>query len=134
MKRNRVARIVLIALVPVLTAALVGVWMMFGPQLKAAQSVQKLDEGLWSMEYTGDYGFDEFLAQGGASSDEEMAVYISSFLSHGFWKPDTATVGGKFGCSTLSAQSPEGHSLFGRNFDWENCDSTDGQYRKGFVE
>ena len=54
---------------------------MFGTQLTAANTIQKLDEGLWCMEYKGDYGFDGFLAQGGVASDAEMAEYIVNFLS-----------------------------------------------------
>lgn len=98
-------------------------WVMFGTQLQAALTVQKLDDGLWSMEYRGDYGFDDFLAQGGASSDAEMGNYLAAYLSHGFWKPDTSTAGGKYGCSTLAVKSPDGAPLFGRNFDWQDCDT-----------
>lgn len=85
-------------------------------------TIEKLDDHLWSMEYKGDYGFDGFLEQGGAKSDAEMGDYIASFLSHGFWKPDTSTAGGNYGCSTVTVTSPDGAALFGRNFDWEECD------------
>lgn len=97
----------------------VGAWSMFGANLKAAQSVQKLEDGLYTMEYVGDYGFDEFLKQGGASSDAKMAEYITSFLSHGFWKPEANEVEKKFGCSALTVTSPTGEMLMGRNFDWQ---------------
>lgn len=40
------------------------------------------EDGLYSMKYNGDYGFDEFLAGGGAASDGEVAKYLTSFLSH----------------------------------------------------
>lgn len=94
----------------------------FAPQLQAANSVQKLADGLYAMEYAGDYGFEGFLEQGGADTDAGMADYIVSFLSHGFYKPSgTAAVGG-FGCSTLSVQAADGAALLGRNYDWESCD------------
>ena len=38
------------------------------------------------MEYSGDYGIEDFLAKGGATSDSEVADYLISFLSHGFYK------------------------------------------------
>lgn len=121
MKKHRGIKIALIALTVALLTALIGGWCMFGTQLTAANTIEKLDEGLWAMEYKGDYGFDGFLAQGGASSDAAMADYIASYLSHGFWKPDTSAAGGNYGCSALAAESPEGGMLFGRNFDWSEC-------------
>ena len=120
--RHRKVRIALLVIAVVLIAALAATWFMFGTQLTAAMTIEKLDEGLWSMEYKGNYGFDGFLEQGGAKSDAEMGDYIASFLSLGFWKPDTSTAGGNYGCSTIAAQSSDGASLFGRNFDWEECD------------
>ena len=35
---------------------------------------------------------------------------------------DTSTAGGNYGCSTVTVTSPDGAALFGRNFDWEECD------------
>ena len=87
------AIIALLVIAAVLIAALAGAWTMFGTQLTAAMTIEKLDDNLWSMEYKGDYGFDGFLEQGGAKSDAEMGDYIASFPSHGFWKPDTSTAG-----------------------------------------
>lgn len=51
-----------------------GVWSMFGTMITAANTVEKLEDGLYAMEYEGDYGFDGFLAQGGASSDNAVAA------------------------------------------------------------
>ncbi len=121
MKRHKGIKIALIVLVVALVTALIGGWSMFGTQLTAANTIEKLDEGLWSMEYKGDYGFDGFLSQGGASSDAAMADYITSFLSHGFLKTDTSIAGGNYGCSALMTESPEGEMLFGRNYDWSEC-------------
>lgn len=121
MKEHKGVKIALIVLAAVLVTALVGGWSMFGTQLTAANTIEELDEGLWAMEYKGDYGFDGFLAQGGAASDAAMGDYIAAYLSHGFWKPDTSTAGGKYGCSALMTESPEGGMLFGRNFDWSEC-------------
>ena len=82
--RHRKAIIALLVIAAVLIAALAGAWDMFGTQLTAAMTIEKLDDNLWAMEYKGDYGFDGFLEQGGAKSDAEMGDYIASFLSHGF--------------------------------------------------
>lgn len=105
---SKAIKIVLLAVAAVLVVVLVGAWSMFGTQLTAANTIEKLEDGLWSMEYKGDYGFDGFLDQGGAASDAAMGDYIASFLSRGFWKPDTSTAGGNFGCSALMTEGPEG--------------------------
>lgn len=105
--------IILAILLVGLLIILVGAWSMFGQKVKAAQSVEKLEEGLYYMEYEGDYGFDTFLEKGGASSEAAIVEYITSFLSNGFMKSSPHPVPQNFGCSTLTV-----NSLMGRNFDW----------------
>ena len=76
------------AVLLVLTLAVVafGAWRMFGTFIAAARSIRKLEDGLYVMEYRGDYGFDAFLEQGGAADDSAVADYLIGFLSHGFYK------------------------------------------------
>lgn len=95
---------------------------MFGTQLTAAMTVTKLEDGLYSMSYEGDYGFDGYLEQGGGSTANEMAAYITSFLSHGFYTPESDEIDDAIvGCSTIAVKNPNGNMLFGRNYDWETC-------------
>ncbi len=124
MKKHKGLKIALIVLGALIIAIAVGAWSMFGAQLKAAGTIKKLDEHLYMLEYEGNYGFDAFLAQGGAPSDAEMADYIAAFLSHGFWKPDTESMPGMdFGCSTISVRNTAGNVVFGRNYDWVDCET-----------
>lgn len=81
--------------------------------------IQSLEEGLSVVRYEGNYGFDEFLEQGGAASDEGVVEYLSNQLTSNI--PDLLFGGNPFGCSTLSVKSTEGGNLFGRNFDWNHC-------------
>lgn len=104
-----------------LVIALAGTWAMFGALITAAGSVEKLEDGLYAMEFDGDYGFEDFLAQGGAASDSGVASYLTSFLSRGFYKADSAVQTGEFGCSTICAQDQNGTVFFGRNYDWAEC-------------
>lgn len=83
--------------------------------------VTELEEGLSAVRYEGNYGFDDFLQQGGASSDGQVVEYLVSQLSSNI--PDLLFGGNPFGCSTISVSSPEGDSLFGRNFDWNTCNA-----------
>ena len=112
---NGITLAVLLAVIAIMGSVL------FGTFIKAASSIEKLEDGLYSMEFTGDYGFDDFLAQGGAASDNEVADYLISLLSHGFYKvePHVQTEG--FGCSTVYTQDENGIYFFGRNYDWAEC-------------
>lgn len=87
--------------------------------LNSAIQVQKLKDGLYYMEYNGDYGFDRFLEQGGADSDLEVARFVGKDLLGGLVIPGFKT--GKFGCSTLTARNEKGGVMYGRNFDWMEC-------------
>ena len=57
--------------------------LVFGEKIKAANSIKELETGLYFMEYEGDYGFDKFLANGGAKNQKDIANYMVFFLSGG---------------------------------------------------
>lgn len=113
--------VLIIVSVVVLAIVLLGAggYLMFREQLAAMGTIQKLEERLYTMEYRGDYGMDKFLERGGVSSSEELSVYLTEFLSHGFYKAEPEEV--KQGCSFVQVPDTEGGWLSGRNFDWENC-------------
>lgn len=88
------------------------------PQLPVISQITTLESGLSSASFSGDDGFEAFLAQGGASSDADVTQFLASRLL-----ADVAVNGSSFGCSTLTVSSPDGHQLFGRNFDWQTCNA-----------
>lgn len=106
----------------VILAAVCG-WILFGAEITASGTIKRLGDDLWYMEFDGDYGFDGYIERGGSATDGEMAVYITEFLTKGFYKPDTAVTADTPGvrCSTLAARDAAGAQLFGRNFDWDDC-------------
>lgn len=84
-----------------------------------SEEIIELTDGLSAIRHTGDYGFDEFLAGGGASSD---AGVVSFLLESGIADFGNLLFGGNpFGCSTLSVKDENSNALFGRNFDWNAC-------------
>lgn len=89
--------------------------------ISPASEIAELEDGFSAVRYDGDYGFDEFLAGGGASSDGEVVEYLANNLLSDLNLGDL--LGGIFGCSTIAVQSPDGDALFGRNFDWKNCEA-----------
>lgn len=80
--------------------------------------ITTLEDGFYAVQFEGDDGFEEFLDAGGAASDAEVMEFLSSHLL-----ADFDILGSLFGCSTIAVANPEGDRLFGRNFDWENCDA-----------
>lgn len=121
MKKKAVLKWVLGVIAAVLVVLAAGSWWLFGTLITAANSIEKLEDGLYSLEYTGDYGFDDFLAQGGAASDGQVANYLVSFLSRGFYKVESDVETGDFGCSTICTRDENGTTFFGRNYDWAEC-------------
>lgn len=105
----------------IVVAAVVWVGCNFYEQFAAASSVEELAEGVYTFTYRGDYGFDDFLAEGGASSADEMARYITRFLTRGMVSIEPETM--DFGCSFLSMPNADGGYVVGRNFDWSESDS-----------
>ncbi len=80
--------------------------------------ITSLEPGLSAAEFSGDDGFADFLAQGGAASDRKVAGFLSDRLN--------ASVNMEaypFGCSAFVVKNPEGGATFGRNFDWYNCEA-----------
>ena len=96
-------------------------WLEFGPLVKGAMSAEKLDDGLYYMEYKGDDGFDKVIEQGGFDSADMMVSHIIEFLSKGHYKPEVKTQETGFGCSALTVRTPEGGVLMGRNFDFTSA-------------
>ncbi len=84
------------------------------------EKITELEDGLSAVRYEGDYGFDEFLSGGGASTDGEVAGFLTENLLGNL---DLEFAGEIFGCSTITAQNADGEVLFGRNFDWNSCDA-----------
>lgn len=88
------------------------------PAITLTSKITELAKGFSAVGFEGDDGFEDFLLAGGASSDSDVVKFLSSHLLADFDIVDSL-----FGCSTLAVDSPDGDALFGRNFDWKNCDA-----------
>lgn len=90
-------------------------------EIVLTSEIIKLEEGLSGVKYEGDYGFDRFLANGGATSDAQVAEFLTQNALANINKINFE--GLPFGCSTLSVKDEKGNVLFGRNFDWNTCNA-----------
>ena len=95
---------------------------MFRHQYAAAQSVEQVGNKMYTMTYEGDYGLDDFLEQGGASSSNEIAAFVCNQLFYGLVSPPDVQPA-EFGCSFITSKDKDGNMLIGRNFDWPDCQS-----------
>ena len=88
--------------------------------VKPGSEVVVLTDDLSAVEYSGNDYFEDFILSGGAPSDSDVMSFLTSRMA----SAAGASFGGNpFGCSTLSVQSENGDWLFGRNFDWNNCNA-----------
>ena len=118
---KKILKIVLWSLLALVLLFGIGAWSKFGPLVKGAMSVKQLDDGLYYMEYKGDDGFDELIAQGGGKTSAELAEYVMTFLSKGYYHPAITPAPAQYGCSALTARTPENGVLMGRNFDFSSA-------------
>lgn len=88
--------------------------------INPTSEIIELENEFFTVVYEGDNGFDDFLNQGGAESDAQVVEYLKDNLLDGM---DLDFLSELFGCSTISVKSPSGEALFGRNFDWQNCEA-----------
>lgn len=105
----------LLGLSAIIMVILLSMAFVFAGELLTLASVERVDEdaALFTMEYKGDYGLDEFL-QTGASNDAGLVDFIVCRVLKGvpleFDLPE-------LGCSTFAARLKDGTPVFGRNFD-----------------
>lgn len=118
---KKALKILLFSVLGLIVVAGVLLWLEFGPLVKGALSVEKLDDGLYYMEYKGDDGLHGLIESGGGESAEELTAYVINFLSKGHYKTDMKPKKADYGCSALTVRTPEGGMLMGRNFDFNSA-------------
>lgn len=87
-------------------------------QAPEISQITTLESGFSSASFSGDDGYEAFLAQGGADSDAAVTRFLAGQLS-----ANIQLTAGAPGCSTLVVPGANGGALFGRNFDWQSCDA-----------
>lgn len=79
------------------------------------------DGSVYRMDVSGDFYFDDFLAQGGASSDGELINFITNSITRGLIKMDIKQ--SEIACSAFTAKTPSGDRLFARNYDFSKTNT-----------
>ena len=127
MKRNSLSKLlrrIACALVALVIALAVAVFALWHNELTTLASFQKLsdrdeahrDGAVYQINFSGDYFFDEFLSQGGASNDAELISFITRSITKGIIPMHIKT--SSIACSAFTADTQSGDRVFGRNYDF----------------
>lgn len=116
MKKRPILKNVLASIMAAVIILAVVVAFEFRNEIRTVNSIEKIDDyGFYTMEYAGDYGFDDFLKVG-ASNDKELIEFVTKKLLRGLPisinEPDLS-------CTTFNAQTPDKTYIFARNFDMD---------------
>lgn len=83
-RAGKYIRRALLALAAVILAAVLVLLALFQAELRTLNTIERVDDtDLFTMTYLGDYGLDDFLAQGGASNDNELLEFLMQKLLKG---------------------------------------------------
>ncbi|MBQ7907040.1 MAG: linear amide C-N hydrolase [Clostridia bacterium] len=76
---------------------------------------------VYMMDVRGDYYFDEFISQGGASDDGELIQFVIDNITKGIIPINMSSP--EIGCASFTATGSEGNRYFGRNYDFTTTTS-----------
>ena len=127
MKRNSLSKLlrrIACALAALVIALAVAVFALWHNELTTLASFQKLsdrdeahrDGAVYQINFSGDYSFDEFLSQGGASNDSELISFVTRSITKGIIPMHIKT--SSIACSAFTADTQSGDRVFGRNYDF----------------
>ena len=127
MKRNSLSKLlrrIACALAALVIALAVAVFALWHNELATLASFQKLsdrdeahrDGAVYQINVSGDYSFDEFLSQGGASNDAELISFVTRSITKGIIPMHIKT--SSIACSAFTADTQSGDRVFGRNYDF----------------
>lgn len=85
-------------------------------QLRFRNDANK-EGSVYMMRVKGGFYFDDFLSQGGASSDKQLIGFITEHITRGLI--DVSIGETDIGCSSFTAVTPSGDILFARNYDFD---------------
>lgn len=120
---------VLAVLVVLLVLAFAGIWAVWHNEISSVASIRMLrernddhlDGAVYSMEVKGDFYLDDFVAQGGVSSDTELIQFITDNIIHGVVNLNMTAP--EIGCSSFTATAENGDALFARNYDFSKTNA-----------
>lgn len=128
-KGAKIAVGVAVGVVGVLAIAVGTVYGIWSKEINSVLSIKEIvpphEENqagaVYEMTMDGGYYFDDFLAKGGAKSDDELIDFIVDSLTKGLFEVDLGSP--DVGCSSFAVTDENGNNLFGRNYDFSSTSS-----------
>lgn len=110
-------------------AAAIAVACLWGNEIRTLSSIKELapsndehrDGAVYEITVAGDYYFDRFLEEGGASSDTQLISFITGCIGKGIIPLEIQE--SSISCSSFTAVTEEGDRVFGRNYDFDKTNT-----------
>ena len=120
----KIVAIVLAAILVILVALVGAAAIVWRNEIGTVASFKKVadrneahaDGAVYRMDVKGDFYFDDFLAQGGASSDADLIDFITNSITRGIIQMEIKQ--SEIACSAFTAVTPAGDRIFARNYDF----------------
>lgn len=118
--------IALLALVVVLRVAIVLIWhnelsTLFSIEMLVDAHAENKSAPVYMMDVKGDYYFDKFIEEGGASNDDELIQFVVDNITKGIIPIEISSP--DIGCSSFTGTDADGTRYFGRNYDFSTTTS-----------
>ena len=105
------------------------VWAVWHHEISTVQSIQllqdrndeHLDGAVYTMDVSGGFYLEDFVAQGGVSNDGELIDFVVDHLTKGIIPLSLESP--EIGCSSFTARTEDGDRLFGRNYDFSKTNT-----------
>lgn len=115
-----------LALLLVLITAVFALWhneifSMASMKLLRERDDSHMDGAVYIMDVKGGFYLDEFVSQGGASSDTELISFITGKITRGLIPMSISE--SEIACSSFTAETQEGDRLFARNYDFSKTNT-----------
>ena len=126
---KKILLIVLGVLVALVVAAGVAVFAFWHNEISSVASIRQLrtrnddhlDGAVYAMDVKGDFYLDDFVAQGGVSSDSDLIQFVTDHITRGVIQINMSAP--EIGCSSFTATAANGDALFARNYDFSKTNA-----------
>lgn len=120
---------ILIGLLCLVLIASIAIWALWHNEISALLSINQLrqrndshlDGAVYTMEVSGGFYLDEFVAQGGVKNDSELIDFVVQNITKGIIDVNIAAP--DIGCASFTANAADGDVLFARNYDFSKTNT-----------
>lgn len=107
--------LVIITILAIIVFVFAGI---YHTQIATIMSIEKIDDyPIYTMDYKGDYWFDDYMKTAGAENGEELSGFLMNKLSHGLIKNSGGLVERAPMCTCFVCRDEDGNILYCRNLE-----------------